>query len=344
MNRNKVFNLFFYSILHALIDAAGVFLILFLIRQYDFPLETKVGLILLYNACAFALQTVFGLLSDHFRAPRLAAALGCLLMILGLAFGAFNPLAAIIAAGIGNALFHVGAGSIALNITPKRAMAIGIFVAPGAIGLALGTTFGKMGFFPLWPIGIALFLSLIVIWQLKSPKMDYERRPVKINKQAWALILALLFGAIALRALVGSVAAMPWKKDLTLLFVVVAAIAIGKALGAIFADRFGWRRVAVGALILAAPLLAFGATIPILGIVGAFLFQIPMAVTLVAISNLLPGRPGFAFGLNCLALVLGAWIVFSPAKSFFVSPTIIFVSILAAAVLIFFGLKSDNRK
>jgi hypothetical protein len=42
-----------------------------------------------------------------------------------------------------------------------------------------------------------------------------------------------------------------------------------------------------------------------------FLLNLTMPVTLAAVADTLPGRPAFAFGLTCLALILGAFAAFT---------------------------------
>ena len=105
------------------------------------------------------------------------------------------------------------------------------------------------------------------------------------------------------------------------------------------ADKFGWIRVAVGALVLSIPFLVFGANIPYLAIVGMFLFNITMPITLVAISNILPGRPGFAFGLTCLALILGALPAFSGLKHVLGGKLFIFTIIVISSLALYYALK-----
>jgi len=60
------------------------------------------------------------------------------------------------------------------------------------------------------------------------------------------------------------------------------------------------------ALLASAPLVSVLVNHPAGAIVGMLLFQMTMAVTLKATHHLMPGRPGLAFGIPCLALVAGA--------------------------------------
>ena len=101
--------------------------------------------------------------------------------------------------------------------------------------------------------------------------------------------------------MVGTLLVLPWKTDFNLLLMLTSAVVLGKAFGGILADKFGWIKIAIPALIISAPLLFLGPNYVALGILGAFLFNFTMPVTLTALANTLPGKSGFAFGLTTLA-------------------------------------------
>jgi FSR family fosmidomycin resistance protein-like MFS transporter len=82
-------------------------------------------------------------------------------------------------------------------------------------------------------------------------------------------------------------------------------VVLGKALGGVLADRHGFAPVAVGALLASLPLLVLAPSSPAAGILGMLVFNMTMPVTLAVMANVLPERPGFAFGLTCTALVAG---------------------------------------
>lgn len=131
-----------YSILHLLVDG------LCAIAMFGRYIPQKDGYfyILLYNFCAFALQMPFGVFLDalNLRGGKgkvrkqdfafLTAAAGVLCTVAG---AVIHP----VLLGIGNALFHVGGGLG--TIREDRAghwsgRGLGVFVAPGAVGLYLG--------------------------------------------------------------------------------------------------------------------------------------------------------------------------------------------------------------
>jgi len=333
-------NLLVYGIAHAVVDGICAAVIFSILKNQIVSTTAFISMVILYNALAFGLQALFGLVTDYFKSPRAAAFLGCVLTGLSALTLLSSPIIAIILAGLGNALFHIGGGCISLNLTPKKAAAPGIFVAPGALGLLVGTLLGKNGQFIIWPAILILVILCITMFIIKKPGMNYKQEEIggsEFNYFEFILLLVLL--SIAIRSLVGSVLIFPWKTNIDLLIVLTGAVVLGKGLGGILADKFGWIKIAVGALVLSIPFLVFGANIPFFAIVGMFLFNITMPITLVVISNIFPGRPGFAFGLTTLALIIGTIPAFFSIKQELGNGWFILGIIAISAFVLYFGLK-----
>ncbi|MBN2605338.1 MAG: hypothetical protein JXR62_05930, partial [Bacilli bacterium] len=62
-------------------------------------------------------------------------------------------------------------------------------------------------------------------------------------------------------------------------------------------------KIGIGGLLLSLPLLLLGYSNVILGLIGAFCFNLTMAITLFLIIDNLGKYKGFAFGLTTLALL-----------------------------------------
>lgn len=327
-----------YGIAHLLVDASCAFLILGLLGFAPGMLFN----IVLYNVLAFGLQVPFGLLLDKYQYQKPAAIAGILLV-----FTAFMitqmPLLTIILAGTGNAIFHTGGGQVALNIKYKKATIPGIFVAPGGIGLALGIYLSVSGikFNPyIFPISLLITTTLITL--IKLPPLSV----IKENSGRYNFFLIIIFLimiSISIRSVIGLTIVFPWKNNLYLLILLTLSIAIGKALGGVFADRFGFMKTGLTGLIISMPLLAFGSANPYAGLAGIFAFNLTMPVTLVAISNILPGRAAFSFGLSTFALLIGALPSFTKYKTWFNNDWIIFSFILLSAIALYFGLNSLKK-
>lgn len=322
-----------YGITHALVDAACIMLVL---GGIDVR-ENLLAYILLYNVLAFGLQLPLGWFSDRLHQPVLAAITGVVLVALSLMLF-LHPLAAIILAGIGNALFHVGGGTIALNLRPGKAALPGVFVAPGGIGLVAGALLLKFyGYHPLFCSMLLLAMGTLIL-AVKSPRIYYAAVKERVGASLDLAILLLLI-TICIRSMVGLSADFPWKSNQLLLITLTASIALGKSLGGFMADYFGWMKIAVGGLIISSILLVFGQQSAFAGIIGLFFFNLTMPVTLVAISNVLSGRPGFSFGLATFAIITGALPTFFPYKALIgVNPVLITLTIISAITL-YMGLK-----
>ena len=326
-----------YGLAHALVDASCIILLLG-------GIDVKGDLltyILIYNLLAFGLQLPFGWMLDRIHQPVLSAALGCIILSLAL-LSFIHPLTSVILAGTGNALFHVGGGTISLNLRPGKAALPGVFVAPGGIGLFAGSVILKMyGFHPEYLVSLLIITGLI-IFVLKSPPIFYEIKKANAVNYLTLTILLLLI-TICIRSVVGLSVAFPWKSNMTLLILLTASIALGKGLGGFLADYYGWINVTVSGLALSALLLFFGTQFGVAGIVGLFLFNLTMPVSLVAISNLLPGRPGFSFGLTTFAMAAGALPTFFKVKTFLSTNLVILFLIIVSTITLFIALKRYNQ-
>lgn len=339
-----------YAVTHAAVDAACAVLLWTAYEDGRLGASSAWSAFFAYNLLAFAVQPLVGLAADRLRLGRGGAAGGALLTATAAAV-AFVPGAiwtAVVLAGLGNAVFHVGGGVVSLRAAPGRAGPVGVFVAPGAAGLAVGILAGKLGA-PVWPLVAALVvlaaaMALLPIPRLLAAAPAASRPPAPASLAgAGMAVVALLLVVVGVRAFVGLTLLMPWKSDLVLLAVLTAAVVTGKAAGGVLADRFGWRRIAVSALVASLPLLALGASSPVAGIVGVLLFNMTMPVTLAAVAVVLPrGNEGFAFGLTCLALFCGSapsllgW----PLAS---APWLLTALILPAAAALWFALGGRGR-
>ncbi len=338
MNRKMLLgNVAVYSITHALIDATCAGVLFAMVARAQADPQTLSNLIVVYNVLAFSTQPLFGLLVDRFDTPVYAAVLGGVLV-------AASPLLlpvpflAVLITGIGNALFHVGGGVISLHLASGKAALPGIYVAPGALGLMVGTLIGKSGHFSAWPFMLLLSAAVVLILVIPRPQAAAPRS-LPGDLKWFETVLLLLLVSVAIRSLVGMSLVLPWKSDPTLLFILTGAVVLGKALGGILGDKFGWATVAVSGLAVSLPLLTFFAHIPTLAITGVFLFNLSMPITLICLAEMLPGKGGFAFGLTTLALIIGALPTFTPLRLLTGHPGFIFAAILVSVAALSVGLR-----
>lgn len=256
--------------------------------------------LLIYNFCAFALQMPLGTLLDllkHERMPKLWSVIGAALTVIG---AMVHP--ALL--GLGNALFHVGGGMdvIAEDFQKKRSgRNLGIFVAPGAVGLYFGTVIGKAGkTIPALIAGAVVLAVLSAILLVRNEKHPYN---LPENRSGSLLMGLCCFAVVVLRSFVGLSVTFS-RKSGTLAILAVAAVALGKAAGGFCSARFGVNRTIQVSLLLAAAAFLLGEH-PVFGLAALLLFNMSMPVTLYLLARQLPRLIGFSFGLLTFGLFLG---------------------------------------
>ena len=257
------------------------------------------GYILIYNFSAFALQMPLGTLLDGTKrpdAPRLFALTGVICTFLG----AFLHPALL---GLGNALFHVGGGVDVIREDCGKGLkgrALGVFVAPGAMGLFFGTLEARSTGF-LLAAGAAAALFARRLFRLRPPPVSCPSGSG--GKDLWIPGICC-FLVVALRSYVGMAVVFSWKTGFWLPFLAVCAVVLGKMAGGFAAARFGTKATVLISLGLAGGCYLL-CDAPVFGLAALFFFNMSMPVTLYQLWLRMPAMPGLAFGALTFALFLG---------------------------------------
>jgi FSR family fosmidomycin resistance protein-like MFS transporter len=327
------------GIVHAVVDMASVAILYGELNRGQLTFDRVCQFILLYNCIAFGLQFPLGLVADHFRAYKPATVAGLAGVAVAIGLLTQHPQLAVVLVGIGNALFHIGAGAIVLESSDGRAAAPGVFVAPGALGVLLGVWLGSAGF-PgrLWGIMIVVISTLGALMQPpRSPIRAIVPNSNRSQAGMW-LCAGLLFVAIAIRSLIGDAVTGSWRGVWTMGFALTLAAVAGKSFGGFVADRVGRRTCVVGALLLLAPVIGLASGNAPTAVLAMFLIQTTMAVTLTALFVGLPKQPARVFGLASGALLLGALPGLTGISLGHDPTQILTISVIVAALGIFIGL------
>lgn len=264
--------------------------------------------LLIYNFLAFAVQMPFGLLVDRFGHRLRFAGIGVLLTacaVIASFYPLFYPYSAVILAGLGNALFHVGGGVHTLHHANGKCTPLGIFVAPGAFGLFLGGWCASSFAYVLPFVLFALFCIALALLFCKTEEKtcSFSADGVAVPKKA-VFALVLLFAVVFLRSAAGFQFGFSWKTGLSAVLFALA-VSVGKALGGILADRFGMMNASAVSLLSGGILFVFSKENAVCGILAVLLFNCTMPVTLYLAAKILKGLQGFSFGLLTFSLFLG---------------------------------------
>lgn len=308
-----------YSIFHFLVD--GICALAMFGRFI--PREDGYLLILIYNFCAFALQMPLGVILDFLSEKDkhgmidfsfLSAMLGIVITLAG----SFTHPAIL---GIGNALFHTGGGVGTIREDRRenrQGRKLGIFVAPGALGLYLGTLLAKGGLWKealLWAGILSVLLGILAYRRrrLYLPAYAISKKYNIISdernrKNAFSLkIMVSIFCCmmvVILRSYLGMAVTFPWKSGVLAGSLAILCIAGGKTAGGFASAHYGFSRTVTISLGLAACCYFFSDRMPA-GLAALFLFNMTMPVTLYWMVCCMPKRPGFSFGFLTFALFLG---------------------------------------
>ncbi len=256
--------------------------------------KTDIALaLLLYNFCAFALQMPLGLIVEHRFTPYKVASVGMIMVVLSWALlGA--PEVALIVAGVGNALFHLGGGISVMNKS-SRSGPLGVFIAPGAMGIYLGAVLPQS-----WLMQAAVVTATLAVVTWRRHEVPTSPPITQTLPPPYTAVFCI-FSVVVVRGFVGVVQAFPWKSEWMFLFVL--AVVVGKAVGGYLSDMFGSFAVGTISLTLSAVCFIFPQSVT-LGLLGMFSFQMTMPITLSAVAKMT--SKGFGFGLLTFGLFVGS--------------------------------------
>ncbi len=323
-----------FGLIHLLVDASTISAVETSATFHELRPFWFFYFIVAYDLLAFATQPLLGHLTDRLRVFRGALLLGLSMVLGGMLLKTSEPIITLLLSGIGNALFHLGAGAFVLHVEPGRATPAGVFVGPGAVGVVLAKYLVKNDLVLFWPFVLALAAALALAWLYRYPVIPRVDKPRMLEVDRPLLAALLLLFSVFVRSFVGFAGAYQCPRSTAIAFGFGFAGFAGKSLGGIVGDRLGWIRAGVGVLLISAPLIAFGGANYVMVTIGLFLFQMTMPITLVAMFVLLPGRPAYAFGLTCLAYIVGAIPTFYPhVRAFYSAPAFLALIVLSAVTL-----------
>lgn len=308
--------LIFHTAAHCIVDLACIYFLTGFMIPVVADHDKWLFLAVFYNMLAFALPMLTGLLADMYlqdpvrQKNVLIASFGCALVA-----GAYLlyrwPYPAVLLLGIGNGLFHIGGGRQILLSSGKNYASSGIFISSGAIGVYLGSFWGRQ-YYPVWNIIFAgTLICALVLGILRKKEgdlsgYDTEIPVVNIKKRGYygAAVLVLLI-VVCIRSYYGTILNYSWKNGFWMGLIFTVSIAGGKFFGGILADRYGMTKAIVLSLGTAAVTALFSLESAAAGCVSIFFFNMTMPLTLSLMYRLMKDKPGLAFGALMFALFLG---------------------------------------
>lgn len=275
-------------------------------------------IMLAYDMLAFVPQSLFGYISDKF--PKIQFGIPGLIL-LGAALFLQNavpvPFVSLAVLCIGNAFVHVNGAEVTLKASNGSLSHSAIFVSGGSFGVLCGRLLSKTAIpYQLLFVLIISAVPFVILAQMcikdKENKRDFSCRNFRYcnEKISRYLIIILTVFVVAIRGYMAYGIPTSWNKTTLQTVLLFVFMGTGKALGGIFSDLFGIRKVAIISVILALPFLMFGDNNMFISLVGIMLFSMTMSITLGILVSVLPRTPGLAFGLTTIGLFIGSAPVF----------------------------------
>ena len=233
--------------------------------------------------------------------------------------------------GAGNSLFHVWGGMQTVIKTGNDIRALGVFVSTGALGLAVGLVCRS------WALLYGLLLAYVAVGiayvhsefvsaragesedtriergRIRPPltpptqegKLPQESSCAHASAYLRLLAVVLLMLFVCCRSFVSEVFSAGMTKTQELILLIAVGSMLGKMAGGWIARWMGvWRSLAVILAGVVVCIVFSGYCEPVL-LVGIFLMNCTMPITLYLANVLLPRREGLAFGLLAAALIPG---------------------------------------
>jgi MFS transporter, FSR family, fosmidomycin resistance protein len=294
---------------------------------------TQIGLITLtFQVTASLFQPVVGHYTDRRPVPHsMVVGMGFTLAgLLGLAFAGSYPLllAAAACVGLGSSIFHPEATRMARNASGGRqGLAQGIFQVGGQAGGALGPLLAAFVIVPrgqaslAWFCAAALVAMIVMVWtgnryaehrreQAAAPPAPPATLPTARIVGVMAVLVVLLFSKTAYNASFTSFYTfylidrfgVSVQASQVMLFLFLAAAAVGALAGGMIGDRIGRHRIIWFSILGALP---FTLLLPhvdlfwtgVLTVVINLIMSSAFAAILIYAMDLVPGRIGLVGGL-----------------------------------------------
>jgi len=273
---------------------------------------------LIYNVLAFGGQYFAATFLEKVSNIKPIITTCALFNVAAVALFHWIPQLSLVLAGCASAVYHVAGGSACIR--ENKAAPIGVFAAPGIVGLAIA------GYLSYLKIDIWLFLSIVcmafvgLVQLIQFPSLDKRSKVEEENDHrvidTHDVLMILLLGIISLRSAVWNVFQVIHEHNYTWLLAIAVSAFIGKILGGWISDKVGWKLYSLASLIVAMPLVSFFKDEIVLFCIGIGLLQSAIPANTAMMIAYCKGRKerGIAFSFGA-AVIIG--IVLTSAVQFF---------------------------
>lgn len=301
----------YWGLLHGVNDLAAGFLLAAYTLNHGY--NESFLFISIYAILGFGGQLPVGFWLDKKKDIPLFAKLSILLLFFTIPCFFISIKTAIICSGLASAFVHVTGGAICLQVHENKSGPLGLFTAPGVLGLTIGGLLGEAGYWLPFMLLLAFVLIAFIIFSKPLPiYQSPAKKENELDNHDLLMLLILLF--MCFRSFLFDVVnyVAEYYED-GLLYIGVSAF-IGKIIGGFVADKVGIKRFIYFTLLLSLLLFQFGKQNIYMLCAGIACLQSSVPVTLLMMGRTLPFHPATASAFS-----LGTSIVLAGLPLFLVS-------------------------
>ena len=244
---------------------------------------------------------------------------------------------------IGNAFLHVCGAIATASVSQNKIFPSSLFVAGGTFGIIIGRYLAnaKVDTFYLFiPILILVLISVLTAKRWCESEVEYIDVDIVNQKYSHLVILLIALTVVMVRSYIGFVIPINWKSEFYHSILLFTSLGIGKALGGLLCDKFGYRLVATISTLLCVPFIIIGKDFMVASLLGMLLFSMTMSITYAMALSVIKNNPGVAFGITTIGLFLGVLPIFFIRFDAFTSMAIVVALSLVSYYLLSISLKN----
>lgn len=302
--------------------------------------------VILYDFFAFCPQLLVGDFYNRNKKTNigLIGAAFFVAAILLAKFDNFNIyLLSVLLLAIGNAFLHVCGAVATASVSQNKIFPSSLFVAGGTFGIIIGRYLANIKintYYLFIPILIIVFISIFTAKRWCKSKVEYINVDIINKKYSFAVILLIAIIVVMVRSYMGFVIPINWKSEFYHSILLFTFLGIGKAIGGLLCDKFGYKFVATISTLLCVPFIIIGKDFMFASLFGMLLFSMTMSVTYAMVLSIIKNNPGVAFGVTTIGLFLGAVPVFFIKFDALTSMVLVVLLSLVSYILLNISLKN----
>lgn len=302
--------------------------------------------VILYDFFAFCPQLLVGDFYNRNKKTNigLIGAAFFVAAILLAKFDNFNIyLLSVLLLAIGNAFLHVCGAVATASVSQNKIFPSSLFVAGGTFGIIIGRYLANIKintYYLFIPILIIVFISIFTAKRWCKSKVESINVDIVNKKYSFAVILLIAIIVVMVRSYMGFVIPINWKSEFYHSILLFTFLGIGKAIGGLLCDKFGYKFVVTISTLLCVPFIIIGKDFMFASLFGMLLFSMTMSVTYAMALSIIKNNPGVAFGVTTIGLFLGAVPVFFIKFDALTSMVLVVLLSLVSYILLNISLKN----